>query len=140
MSEIHGLSLKVLLPQLIVTLAGRAGSFSTMLLITMSFTTFFRKRNLCSMPFMVSLTDGCCALFSQIPFYHTEKATNAIIPLLGSQYHQEKDSSFLKDLWKTFIECQWVQPEEGGPDGELKFQKGPSPSAKHMIRKLQGVI
>ncbi|KAJ5682422.1 hypothetical protein N7462_005587 [Penicillium macrosclerotiorum] len=77
--------------------------------------------------------------FSQIPFYHAEEATNAIIPILKSRYQEDKNSSFFGSLWKTFTNCQWVKPEDGSNEGELWFQKGPSPAPELTMRKWKYV-
>ncbi|PYH82640.1 oleate delta-12 desaturase [Aspergillus uvarum CBS 121591] len=47
-------------------------------------------------------------LFSRIPFYHAEKATKAIQPMLGANYHEEKQESFLYSLMTTFRKCIYV--------------------------------
>ncbi|KAJ5611494.1 hypothetical protein N7528_008599 [Penicillium herquei] len=78
-------------------------------------------------------------LFPQIPFYHTKEATQAIIPVLRSRYREDKSSSFLKSLWMTFNDCQWVKAEDGANDGELWFQKGPSPAPELTMRKWRYV-
>ncbi|OJJ43887.1 hypothetical protein ASPZODRAFT_135923 [Penicilliopsis zonata CBS 506.65] len=47
-------------------------------------------------------------LFSRIPFYHAERATRAIQPLLGEHYHESKEESFLGSLVRTFRRCIYV--------------------------------
>ncbi|KAL4924216.1 oleate delta-12 desaturase [Aspergillus undulatus] len=51
-------------------------------------------------------------LFSRIPFYHAEEATDAIIPVLGTRYYKEEEG-FLKSLVKTYRECGVVKEREG---------------------------
>ncbi|KAK7184481.1 fatty acid desaturase [Paraphaeosphaeria sporulosa] len=69
-------------------------------------------------------------LFSRIPFYHAEEATKAIVPLLGSHYHCDRNSSFLAGIWTAFTKCQWVEPdnEDAKPrDRVMWYKGGPSP-------------
>lgn len=69
-------------------------------------------------------------LFSRIPFYHAEEATNAIIPILGASYHAEKEHGFFRSLWETSRSCQWVEPDNlnaESKDRAMWYQKGPSP-------------
>ncbi|KAJ5325276.1 hypothetical protein MYU51_020837 [Penicillium brevicompactum] len=56
-------------------------------------------------------------LFSRIPFYNAERATKAIQPLLGENYHEEKEESFLYSLMVTFRKCIYVS-EKGRPDAQ----------------------
>ncbi|GKZ83744.1 hypothetical protein AnigIFM56816_008840 [Aspergillus niger] len=58
-------------------------------------------------------------LFSRIPFYKAEEATRAIQPLLGVNYHEEKESSFLYSLMTTFRKCIYVS--DGKKNGVLHF-------------------
>ncbi|KAK8185311.1 fatty acid desaturase-domain-containing protein [Phyllosticta capitalensis] len=56
-------------------------------------------------------------LFPRIPFYYADEATEAIRPLLGEFYNQDK-TNFLVSLWHTFKTCRWVkQVEEGATRG-----------------------
>ncbi|KAL4779800.1 hypothetical protein BJX76DRAFT_361467, partial [Aspergillus varians] len=52
-------------------------------------------------------------LFSRIPFYHAEEATNAIIPVLGDQYHREP-AGFMRSLVQTYTSCEFVSESEPG--------------------------
>ncbi|KAL4863578.1 hypothetical protein BDV12DRAFT_206381 [Aspergillus spectabilis] len=52
-------------------------------------------------------------LFSRIPFYHAEEATNAIIPVLGEKYHRE-EAGFMRSLVETYAACQFVGEGERG--------------------------
>ncbi|KAF9891480.1 hypothetical protein FE257_003947 [Aspergillus nanangensis] len=58
-------------------------------------------------------------LFSRIPFYKAERATWAIQPLLGNNYHEQKDESFLYSLMMTFRKCIYVSDK--GTPGVLHF-------------------
>ncbi|CAG7939405.1 unnamed protein product [Penicillium olsonii] len=65
-------------------------------------------------------------LFSRIPFYHAERATKAIQPLLGENYHEEKEESFLYSLMMTFRKCIYVSENSrpGAQPGVLHFVLG----------------
>lgn len=76
------------------------------------------------------------SISSRIPQYHAEEATNAIIPLLGSAYHSEKNrnnsnnnSWFLFALYESFTECQWIEPDDAADpkDRSYWFKAGPCP-------------
>jgi omega-6 fatty acid desaturase (delta-12 desaturase) len=60
-------------------------------------------------------------LFSRVPFYHAEEATDAIKPLLGDLYHRD-DRSFMGQLWSSFTKCKFVEVDESNP-GVLKWAK-----------------
>lgn len=53
-------------------------------------------------------------LFPRIPFYKAEEATEAIKPLLGPLYHQEK-RSFMSQLWSTWTSCKYVEQDPHVP-------------------------
>ncbi|KAJ5456550.1 hypothetical protein N7530_011824 [Penicillium desertorum] len=57
-------------------------------------------------------------LFSRIPFYHAEKATKAIQPMLGENYHEQKDEGFLYSLMMTFRKCIYVSESKGRASGQ----------------------
>ncbi|KAJ5791111.1 uncharacterized protein N7518_008122 [Penicillium psychrosexuale] len=57
-------------------------------------------------------------LFSRIPFYNAEKATKAIQPMLGENYHEQKDESFLYSLMVTFRKCIYVSESKGRASGQ----------------------
>ena len=62
-------------------------------------------------------THVCHHLFTKMPFYHTNEATNAFKNILGNYYL--KDNTFvLKALWKTFSSCQFIEDE-----GNIVFYK-----------------
>ncbi|KJK73886.1 hypothetical protein H634G_10837 [Metarhizium anisopliae BRIP 53293] len=48
-------------------------------------------------------------LFPRIPHYHAQEATDALRPLLGKYYHQDK-GSYYGALYSNFRDCQWVEP------------------------------
>ncbi|PYI09749.1 oleate delta-12 desaturase [Aspergillus sclerotiicarbonarius CBS 121057] len=52
-------------------------------------------------------------LFPRIPFYRAEEATNAVKPLLGGAYREEKNQGFFVALWRTFRECRYVHDTGG---------------------------
>ncbi|KAJ5542753.1 hypothetical protein N7461_008756 [Penicillium sp. DV-2018c] len=63
-------------------------------------------------------------LFSRIPFYKAEEATKAIQPMLGENYHEQKDESFLYSLMMTFRKCIYVSENKAlaaGQSGVLHF-------------------
>lgn len=65
-------------------------------------------------------------LFSKIPFYHAEEATEAIRPILGDRYVRD-ETPFWLALWKTFGSCETVAEKKGGEreEGVLHWvQKG----------------
>lgn len=63
-------------------------------------------------------------LFSRIPFYKAEEATKAIRPLLGDNYHEQKDESFLYSLITTFRKCIYVAEQGHEKSGVLHFVTG----------------
>ncbi|KAI9654965.1 MAG: hypothetical protein M1821_005718 [Bathelium mastoideum] len=77
-------------------------------------------------------------LFSRIPFYHAEEATEAIIPLLGDKYHSDKQRRFLPGLWEAFTRCQWVEPDDKRDEKEpaLWYRSGPSPPPQLWMGKI----
>ncbi|KAL4882565.1 fatty acid desaturase-domain-containing protein [Aspergillus karnatakaensis] len=61
-------------------------------------------------------------LFSRIPFYHAEEATDAMIPVLGKEYHRET-KGFMRSLLETWKACQFVGETEKG-SGVLHWVEG----------------
>ncbi|KAH8668416.1 Delta(12) fatty acid desaturase [Xylariales sp. PMI_506] len=60
-------------------------------------------------------------LFSRIPFYYAEDATEAIKPLLGDMYHQDK-RSFWGQLWSVFRNLKYVEAHPQEP-GTMRWHK-----------------
>lgn len=69
------------------------------------------------MSYRMILVSRTIASARRIPFYHAEEATNAIIPLLGKDYHTDK-RAYLPRLWESFTKCKWVEPDN--PEAERK--------------------
>lgn len=64
-----------------------------------------------------------------MPFYHAEEATKAIIPLLGSSYHADKQRAYLPGLWEAFTKCEWVEPDNAAvqpKDRTMWYRSRPS--------------
>ncbi|KAL9055330.1 MAG: hypothetical protein Q9162_003637 [Coniocarpon cinnabarinum] len=69
-------------------------------------------------------------LFPKIPFYRAEEATQAVKPLLGAQYHEDRRPSYLSGLWEASRKCKWVAPDDPSAkpaDRTLWYRAGPSP-------------
>ncbi|KAF4636425.1 hypothetical protein G7Y89_g1667 [Cudoniella acicularis] len=69
-------------------------------------------------------------LFSKIPFYYGEEATNAVIPLLGDDYHVDRTNPFLPGIWESFTKCQWVEPDDASKEAKdriMWYKAGPVP-------------
>ncbi|KAB8075773.1 fatty acid desaturase-domain-containing protein [Aspergillus leporis] len=60
-------------------------------------------------------------LFPKITFYRAEEATRAVRPLLGLEYHERKDESFMSALLTTWRTCRFVS---GGSDGAFHWGGG----------------
>ncbi|KKF95811.1 Delta(12) fatty acid desaturase [Ceratocystis platani] len=58
-------------------------------------------------------------LFSRIPFYYAEDATEALVPVLGDLYFKE-DANFWSSLWTTFRSCNYVVKDTRVP-GAMKW-------------------
>lgn len=63
-------------------------------------------------------------LFSYIPFYHAEEATNAIKPLLGEHYLVDHRPIF-QALWQDWGKCRYVDSEEATGKGVLWWKVDP---------------
>jgi omega-6 fatty acid desaturase / acyl-lipid omega-6 desaturase (Delta-12 desaturase) len=63
---------------------------------------------------------------STIPFYHAEKATEAIKPVMGKHYlsdTQDGPRGVWRALWRSMRMCHWVEPSRGaeGPNKDILF-------------------
>ncbi len=59
---------------------------------------------------------------STIPFYHADEATEAIKPVMGRHYREDRKDGplgFIRSLWTNSRHCQWVEPNPGAK-GEAK--------------------
>ena len=52
-------------------------------------------------------------LFSQMPHYHAQEATEALKPILG-EYYQSDDRFIFKALWEDYKNCRYVAPDKKG--------------------------
>lgn len=55
-------------------------------------------------------THVCHHLFSKMPFFHCEEATEAIKKVIG-EYYLKDDTPILKALWRSYKCCQYVDDE-----------------------------
>jgi len=62
-------------------------------------------------------THVCHHLFSKMPFYHAQEATEAMKKVLGPYYLQDK-TPIAKALWRSYNTCQFVED-----DGDIVFFK-----------------
>eukprot|EP00599_Poterioochromonas_sp_BG-1_P009902 CAMPEP_0173144552 /NCGR_PEP_ID=MMETSP1105-20130129/7293_1 /TAXON_ID=2985 /ORGANISM="Ochromonas sp., Strain BG-1" /LENGTH=444 /DNA_ID=CAMNT_0014058239 /DNA_START=127 /DNA_END=1461 /DNA_ORIENTATION=+ len=62
-------------------------------------------------------THVCHHLFSKMPFYHAQEATEAIKKVLG-QYYLKDDTPIAVALWRSYSCCQYVED-----DGSIVFYK-----------------
>jgi len=77
-------------------------------------------------------------LFSRIPQYHAEEATKAIMPLLGSAYHADKERNFWTGMWESFTRCQYVVPDDETSKPESRtmiYKAGPAPPPEIFMSK-----
>ncbi|PHT33205.1 Omega-6 fatty acid desaturase, endoplasmic reticulum [Capsicum baccatum] len=61
-------------------------------------------------------------LFSTMPHYHTEEATEAIKPVLG-EYYQSDNTPFYRAFWRESGECVYVEQDEGSHDNGVFWFK-----------------
>jgi len=75
-------------------------------------------------------------LFSRIPHYYAKEATEAIQPLLGKQYHEER-GNFNAAMWDSFHKCQWVKADDVEDEKERAywFKAGPIPPPERDMKK-----
>ncbi|CAI5741572.1 unnamed protein product [Hyaloperonospora brassicae] len=62
-------------------------------------------------------THVCHHVFSKMPFYHCEEATNAMKPVLGKFYLKDTTPAPLA-VWRSYKHCKFVED-----DGEIVFYK-----------------
>jgi len=55
-------------------------------------------------------THICHHLFSALPHYHAEEATEALKPILGKYYRMDR-TPIVKALWNSFSVCNYVSPD-----------------------------
>lgn len=60
-------------------------------------------------------------LFSALPHYHAQEATEALKPILGPYYQSDQRNVF-EACWKDFVKCNYVAPDVAG-EGVLWFRK-----------------
>jgi omega-6 fatty acid desaturase / acyl-lipid omega-6 desaturase (Delta-12 desaturase) len=61
-------------------------------------------------------THVCHHLFSQMPHYHAEEATEAIKPLLKG-YYKKDDRNVWVAMWDDWALCRYVAPDDPNEDG-----------------------
>lgn len=62
-------------------------------------------------------THVCHHIFSKMPFYHAQEATEALKPLLG-RFYLKDETSIPKALWRSYNYCKYVED-----DGKIIFYK-----------------
>jgi omega-6 fatty acid desaturase (delta-12 desaturase) len=62
-------------------------------------------------------THVCHHLFSTMPFYHAQEATEAMKKVLGD-YYMKDDTPIARALWRSFRSCKYIEPE-----GDIVFYK-----------------
>jgi len=53
-------------------------------------------------------------IFSNLPHYHAEEATEALKPILGDYYKMDR-TPIAKALWKSYKECDYLKPDSQQP-------------------------
>lgn len=61
-------------------------------------------------------------LFSTIPHYHAQEATEAIKPILG-KYYQHDQRWVGRALWEDWRDCRYVAPDTADDDSALWFRQ-----------------
>jgi omega-6 fatty acid desaturase (delta-12 desaturase) len=62
-------------------------------------------------------THVCHHLFSKMPFYHAQEATEKIREVLGP-YYLKDETPIARALWRSFTNCQFIEDE-----GDVVFYK-----------------
>ncbi len=70
-------------------------------------------------------------LFSRIPHYYAQDATNAVAPLLGAHYKRTRFG--WSELKLAFSNCQWVEEDSEKDEGYFGTDQGKELAAKSPI-------
>ena len=62
-------------------------------------------------------------LFSRIPFYHAQEASESLKKVLGEYYNYDSRNVFVAFV-DEFWNCKFVDSDADGPEGVLWFKKG----------------
>ncbi|KAF2706369.1 hypothetical protein K504DRAFT_505316 [Pleomassaria siparia CBS 279.74] len=75
-------------------------------------------------------------LFPRIPHYYTKEATQAIQPLLGAQYHEDR-GNFNAAMWESFNKCQWIKADDVEDENQRAYwlKAGPIPPPESDMKK-----
>ena len=65
----------------------------------------------------ISDTHVCHHLFSKMPFYHAQEATEHIRKVLGP-YYMKDETPLIRALYRSYSACQFVED-----DGDIVFYK-----------------
>lgn len=61
-------------------------------------------------------------IFSGMPHYHAQEATEAVKPVLG-EYYKFDPTPIAQAVWRDHGECVYIRPDAAGPPGVLWFTK-----------------
>eukprot|EP01006_Ploeotia_vitrea_P030570 TRINITY_DN62950_c0_g1_i2.p1 TRINITY_DN62950_c0_g1~~TRINITY_DN62950_c0_g1_i2.p1 ORF type:complete len:249 (+),score=143.49 TRINITY_DN62950_c0_g1_i2:878-1624(+) len=77
-------------------------------------------------------------LFSSMPHYHAQEATEAIKPILGD-YYRFDDTPIFQAMWRAFSHCHYVDVDKKncGHDGVLWFHDANEQRAAKRSKKSQ---
>jgi omega-6 fatty acid desaturase / acyl-lipid omega-6 desaturase (Delta-12 desaturase) len=65
----------------------------------------------------ISDTHVCHHLFSKMPFYHAQEATECIRKVLGP-YYMKDETPLIRALYRSYSACQFIED-----DGDIVFYK-----------------